>query len=257
MLSVLHQDKDSPLQLANGTPGTFQLSDDPGAKNDVEITYSMGANGRPQIDVSYRASGRMFFFPPVKEGEGLDQEGRHYLSPESYVQTSFRAELSPDGSLVLLGPPSYDFDLELDGFEKKYARPTVQQLSEAPDDSEMLQDVLKYIHDTGMQRNPVLLLRELDAYERDPSLQRADDLIRKLDKARAPGDPDQVPRSTRERIQQQRKLVSTWGDELADQTFSPQIFSREALIKVREDLSKEIGEKVLPGMIHAVENGKL
>ncbi len=76
------------------------------SKQTTRITFSIGESGRPRIDVDDRIEGRASFLQP--DGKTT------ILSPDSYVQAHFRAELSEDGRLALLEAPSYRFDIRPD-----------------------------------------------------------------------------------------------------------------------------------------------
>ncbi len=75
-------------------------------KQETRITFSIGESGRPRIDVDDRIAGRAPFVHP--DGKTT------ILSPDSYVQAHFRAELGEDGRLALLEAPSYRFDIRPD-----------------------------------------------------------------------------------------------------------------------------------------------
>jgi hypothetical protein len=102
------QDTNSPLlHLPDGTPGLHVKNPDTQENVELtELTFSIGQNGRPQIEVNYRLSGGGSFLR-------LDTGVTSQLSPESYSEAQFRGELGPDGALILLGDPSCRFDLRL------------------------------------------------------------------------------------------------------------------------------------------------
>jgi hypothetical protein len=94
--------------LPDGTPadtiGIFNSSKDAAVHKQVSV--SIGESGRPQLDMDWRIEGRANLIAP----NGAET----VLSPESYLQVHWRAEIDTQGRLRLLEAPSYQFDLQPD-----------------------------------------------------------------------------------------------------------------------------------------------
>ncbi len=151
--------------LADGAPGhvdsNSSWSDPDAHQRETRVTFSIGENGRPWIDVDDRIEGRAIF-------THSSSAKTTYLSSDSYVQAHFRAELGEDGKVRLLEAPSYRFDLRADDFQQKpYPLPTVELLETAAADNVLLTDALKYAEKIGAAPE-IHALRAIAAYEREP-----------------------------------------------------------------------------------------
>ena len=235
---------DVPLALPDGTRGIVQPSQD--SQSLTEITFSIGEHGRPQIDLDYRLSGRMFFsaLPPESPDMpvGPDAGQMRYLTPQSHVEGHFRAELQEDGTLVLLEPPAYQFDLEKD--ERQFPFPTLDLLLTEGEDSELVHGVLAYAK--GLHKShEVRALRALHAFEASPTKERAAAVLRALDDAPEADYFALVSADRRE------AAIRQWLDSTAEAPPSPQLFP-----KLRQKLTARIERELLPGMIEVMQRGK-
>jgi len=166
--------EDSPLRLDDGTAGCPLENDRGGGHLAVDVTLSVGENGRTQLDVSYRTEGRNSL-APAQGGTPV------FLSADSGVQMDFRAELDKSGALTLLNTPSYRFSLKRDEFQKYYAQPDVAFLREAPEAHAGLQDALIYARPLG-EDYQITALRAADAFQRKPTVYNAASVMAECDR---------------------------------------------------------------------------
>jgi len=226
------------LYLADGTPGrALQLPNvrDPlrsGATDHRQVSVYMGVNGRPQLEVDYRVEGRSLF-------TGMDGSQR-YLSPDSHMQVHIRAEIDPQGRLLLLEAPSYRLDLRADDFQKPYRPPTVGDVVTAREGDELHSDLMPYSRRIGAEYQ-VLALRAIDAFERQPTPENAAAVVTACDLAPPEVQADLVPEALR---------VALQGEE-AGALLSPTLF--EAL---KRRLSDAVESQLLPGMIAVIRRGE-
>jgi hypothetical protein len=166
--------EDSPLRLDDGTAGCPLENDRGGGKLAVDVTLSVGENGRTQLDVSYRTEGRNMLVP-AQGGIPI------VLSADSSVQMDFRAELDNSGALTLLNTPSCRFSLKRDEFQKYYAQPDVAFLRGAPEAHAGLQDAIIYTRPLGKDYQ-ITALRAADAFQRQPTVHNAAAVIAECDR---------------------------------------------------------------------------
>lgn len=101
--------------LPDGTPATLIgcLNSSEDAALHKQVSFLIGENGRPQLDLDWRIEGRAFLVGP--------NGNETVLSPESYLQVHCRAEIDAQGRLRLLEAPSYRFELQPDEFQASNA----------------------------------------------------------------------------------------------------------------------------------------
>ncbi len=156
---------DSPLRLSDGTVGGTIHTRLSGGEERTEIGFSIGANGRPQIDVDYGLIGRNTFKDFKAKTDPKSRTAPEIvLSPDSRLQLHFRLELREDNTLVLLEAPSYRFDLRPDEFQKPYPPPTAHSIGKETEDSDLVRDVLRYSRQVGVDHE-IHALRALDRLE--------------------------------------------------------------------------------------------
>ncbi len=180
---------DSPLQLDDGTVGTVVLNQHASGGSSSEVTLSRGPNGRPQLEVTLRYDDRNLF-KPADGGEPL------YLTADSSVTLRYRAELV-DGALKLLAPPSYHFILKKDDFQRPYARPTAAAIRRMRKGDAALAEVLEHSTRIGKD-NEVKALRAVDAFQREPTLLNAVEVISECE--RDPATAAFVPQRVRDAV---------------------------------------------------------
>ncbi len=175
-LLVACMGEDSPLQLDDGTVGTF-AAESAGGRVDLDITLSMGENGRPRLEVSSRFEGRQTFL--ATDGS------RVMLSPDSRLEMNFSAELDNE-SLKLLGSPSYRFSLKRDDFQKDYQPPTATSLRGMSPEENALMETVNYASTRGKDYQ-ITAMRAADAFQREPTLANAAAVIAECDRGGSEG----------------------------------------------------------------------
>lgn len=229
---------DPPVfQLQDGTPGrrldNVSLKDQRLAPRvDFQVSVSIGAGGRPQLDVDYRIEGRATFV-------GVD-DSHTILSQDSRLQVHIRAEVDVDGRLRLLEAPSYQFDLHRDDFQKPYRPPTVGDVLAAADDDALLEDLQTYGASTGTWPY-VAALRALDRFNRRSTRENAAAVVAAC---------DMPPGSARSLIPFGLR-AALLGEE-SGATLAPALFGN-----LEQRMRGVLENEVLSGMIDAVRQGRV
>lgn len=150
------------LTLQDGRSGFIMTGSKGGhASENTEISFSIGPNGRPQMDVDYQLAGRHTFHM----GDGT----RLVLSPDSSLQAHFRVELQENNTLKLLEAPSYRVDLRPAEFQESYPEPTLSHVRSAAHDDAALQDLIAYANSVGREHE-ILAYRALRDVGKQPTL---------------------------------------------------------------------------------------
>ncbi len=207
------------------------------ADHKTRITLSIGENGHPQLDVDDRIEGRAPF---------IDVDGAMtYLSPDSYVQAHFRAELTENGTLRLLEAPSYGFDLQPDDFQKQYPSPTIELVERLKPDDVLVVDVLEYATRDKSEHH-VRALRAVAAFEREPTLPNAKAVVAACDwylESRGVAESD-ILRDIRD-------IVRIAQGKMESYPIDPPHIPGDLFGNLRQMVGPMVGE-VLAGMIEAV-----
>ncbi len=239
-----------PTVLGDMSPGVNGWSGPDGqtlSRQTTRITFSIGENGRPRIDVDDRIEGRSPF--------SHDLDGKvTFLSADSYVQAHFRAELSEDGSLTLLEAPSYRFDIRPDDFQKEYPAPTMAML-EAADTGELVRDVLLFARSIGVEHE-IHALRALAAFEREPNYAHAKAVVDACgplrDSERDPPNPA-LTGAIRDIIG--KAELGLLNNQVFQKGFDP--FARHQFGNLRQQIHDSVvRQNVLPRMIEAVRRNE-
>jgi hypothetical protein len=223
--------------LPDGTPALDIAGNQyAGSATRKQISISIGENGRPQFDLDWRIEGRGLLIKP----DGT----LTVLSPESYVQAHFRAEIDAEGRLRLLEAPSYHFDLEPDDFQKTFAPPTLEQVRTAPDGHPGVEAILAYARGIG-QGHQVPALRAIEIFERAPTPANAAEVIKACDAAPKAVAMDLVPEPIRKIV---GRAAGTAG---GGQPLSVSLFA-----DLEQRLSASVETDIIQGMIQAVREGR-
>ncbi len=167
-----------------------------------EVTYSIGPNGRPRVNVDRRYLGHMSMIDDQTSGP-LNQPA----APDSYITAHYCAEVTEDGYLALVEPPTYGFHLTLDPVQSSYLAPNVENLRNAPVAS--LEEIMGPPESRPAGAgNLVAALRAFDSFERHPTLGGAAEIVTLCDTYKnLSSTPDIVPPTAREALDNPLKLA--------------------------------------------------